>query len=130
MTRKSIKEYAQAVKERYRRTNKAEKTKILDEFTKTTGLHRKAVIRLLNYRRLTPGKTQGRPKMYGAVVAEALRFVWESSDRLCSKRLKPFLPELIQVLRRCGESKMTNVLKNAFRMFLIIIYSFLKLRKI
>ena len=29
-----------------------------------------------------------------------------------------------------GESKMTNVLKNASRMFLIIIYSFLKLRKI
>ena len=29
-----------------------------------------------------------------------------------------------------GESKMTNVLNNASRMFLIIIYSFLKLRKI
>jgi hypothetical protein len=108
VTRKSIKEYAQAVKERYRRGNKTEKTKILDEFTKTTGLHRKAIIRLLNHRRLIPGKKRGRPKEYGALAGEALRYVWESSDRLCSKRLKPFLPELIGVLHRCGEIQMTT----------------------
>lgn len=112
VTRKSIKEYAQAIKERYRRASKAEKTKILDEFTKTTGLHRKAVIRLLNRRRLIPGKKLGRPREYGTLAVEALRFVWESSDRLCSKRLKPFLPELIGVLRRCGESKMTIEIEN------------------
>ena len=112
VTRKSIKEYAQAVKERYRRGNKVEKTKILDEFTKTTGLHRKSVIRLLNRRRLIPGKKHGRPKEYGALAVEALRLVWESSDRLCSKRLKPFLPELIGVLHRCGESKMTIEIEN------------------
>ncbi len=107
MTRKSIKEYAQAVKERYSRATKAEKTKILDEFTKTTSLHRKAIIRLLNHRHIASTKKHGRPKKYGALVVESLRFVWESSDHLCSKRLKPFLPELIQVLRRCGESQMT-----------------------
>jgi len=38
-------------------------------------------------------------------LVEVLRAVWEASDRLCSKRLHPFLPEFIQVLRRCGESK-------------------------
>jgi hypothetical protein len=107
VTRKSIKEYAQAVKERYCQGNKAEKTKILDEFTKTTRLHRKAVIRLLNRRRLLSGKKPGRPREYGASAVEALRYVWESSDRLCSKRLKPFLPELTGVLRRCGDNKMT-----------------------
>jgi hypothetical protein len=48
VTRKSIEEYAQAVRERYRKASKEDKGKILDEFTKTTGLHRKAVIRLLN----------------------------------------------------------------------------------
>jgi hypothetical protein len=37
VTRNSIKEYAEAIK--------AGKSKILDEFTKTTGLHRKAAIR-------------------------------------------------------------------------------------
>jgi hypothetical protein len=41
------------------------------------------------------------------VVVEALRALWEASDHLCSKRLKPFLPELIVVMRRCGECGVT-----------------------
>lgn len=109
MTRKSVKEYAEAVKGRYRKAAKREKGKILDEFTKATGLHRKAVIRLFN--RSKPGfgrKRSGRPPRYGTMVVEALKGVWEASDRLCSKRLHPFLPEFIQVLRRCGESKLTG----------------------
>ena len=32
---------------------------------------------------------------------------WEATDRLCSKRLHPFLPELVQVLRRHAEGTMT-----------------------
>jgi hypothetical protein len=32
-----------------------------------------------------------------------LKVVWEASDRLCSKRLQPFLPELVRVMRRHGE---------------------------
>ncbi len=47
MTRRSIMEYAQAIRSRYYRVAKQEKGKILDEFTQVTGLHRKAVIRLL-----------------------------------------------------------------------------------
>lgn len=108
MTRQSIKEYAEAIRERYRRGTKKEKGKILDEFSKATGLHRKAAIRLLNRHRHKSGKRRcGRPRKYGPAVVEALRTVWEVSDRLCSKRLHPFLRELIQVIRRCGESKMT-----------------------
>ena len=109
MTRNSIKEYAEAIKGRYRKVTKSEKSKILDEFTKATGLHRKAAIRLLNRRSLSSGsKRSGRPRRYGTAVVEELRAVWEASDRLCSKRLHPFLPEFIHVLRRCGESKMTT----------------------
>lgn len=77
---------------------------MLDEFTKVTGLHRKAAIRLLN--RVTwPGLHQRRvrKRKYGPDVAEALNRVWEATDRLCSKRLRPFLPEMISVLRRQGE---------------------------
>ena len=108
MTRQSIAEYAKAVKGRYLRANKAEKAKILDEFTKTSGLHRKAVIRLLNRQGQSPGKRRrGRSRKYGPAVIEALRVLWQASDRLCSKRLKPFLPELIAVMRRCGECSIT-----------------------
>ena len=34
---------------------------------------------------------------------DALRKVWEASDRLCYKRLKPFLGELVKVMRQHGE---------------------------
>ena len=34
---------------------------------------------------------------------DPLRVIWEASDRLCSKRLQPFIPEMISVLREHGE---------------------------
>ncbi len=79
---------------------------MLDEFTQVTGLHRKAAIRLLHWLR-QPGadKRRGRPRKYGTGVAEVLRVVWEASDRLCSKRLQPFLPEMVRVLRQHGEQQ-------------------------
>lgn len=104
MTRQSIEEYLQAIRERYRKVCKEDKGKILDEFTKTTGLHRKAVIRLLKRSgKSTVKKRSGRPPEYGVKVIESLKIIWEASDRLCSKRLKPFLPEMMRVLRHHGE---------------------------
>jgi len=88
--------------------SKKEKGRILDEFTKVTGLHRKAVIRLLHHENQTGvTKKRGRSRQYNAVVIGALRFAWEATDRLCSKRLQPFLPELVKVLRRHGETTMS-----------------------
>ena len=98
MTRGSIREYTEAVRGRYLRTSKKEKGKILDEFTKVTGCHRKSAIRLFgrgNQHRTD--KKHGRPRQYGTAVARALRVAWEATDRLCSKRLHPFLSELLTV---------------------------------
>jgi len=108
MTRGSIREYTEAVKGRYLQASKKEKGRILDEFTQVTGYHRKAAVRLL-HRGKPPRsvKRQGRPRRYGPEVAEALRMAWEATDRLCSKRLHPFLPELVNVLRRHGERTMS-----------------------
>jgi hypothetical protein len=69
-----------------------------------TGMHRKSAIRLLRYE--FPGKLKkkrGRTKYYGNEVTSVLRKIWEASDRLCSKRLQPFIPEMIRVLRQHGE---------------------------
>ena len=109
MTRNSVREYTEAIRERYWKASKEEKGKILDEFTKTSALHRKAAIRLLNRPSASVGTTKrrGRPRKYGIAVVEALRAVWEASDRLCSKRLHPFIPELVRVIGRCGERQMT-----------------------
>ena len=104
MTRQSILEYADALRPRYFRASKEEKGKMLGEFTQVTGLHRKAAIRLLNrvsYPRVN--KQRGRPRQYGTEAQGALKMVWEASDRLCSKRLQPFIPEMVKVLRQHSE---------------------------
>jgi transcription initiation factor TFIIIB Brf1 subunit/transcription initiation factor TFIIB len=65
VTRRSIEEYAEAVRGRYFRSKKAGKTRILDEFVAVSGLHRKAVVRLLNRVSKRGGKKKsGRPKLY------------------------------------------------------------------
>jgi len=112
VTRRSTLEYAQVVRLRYLRASKVEKGKILDEFMQVTGQHRKAAIRLLN-RTNQPrtGKRRGRPKRYGSDVAGMLKAVWEASDRLCSKRLQPFLPEMVTVLRQYGEQRINASLE-------------------
>ena len=77
----------------------------MDEFTEVTGLHRKAAIRLLNRSSLPgAGKRRGRPAVYRDLI-QPLRAIWEASDRLCSKRLQPFLPEMVKVLRQHGEQR-------------------------
>jgi len=109
MTRGSIQEYTEAVRERYLRANKKEQGRILDEFVNVTGYHRKSAIRLLHRRRCrNPSRRCGRPKKYGPRIVEALKVAWEATDRLCSRRLHPFLPELIKVLRRHGEKTMST----------------------
>lgn len=109
MTRRSILEYTEAVRERYLRSTKKMKTKILDEFVAATRLHRKAAIRLLNRESRPSGKKRsGRPRLYGLEAMAALKVAWEAADRLCSKRFHPFLPELVGILKRNGELGVTE----------------------
>jgi len=106
--RQSIREYARAIRDRYWQNSKVGKMKILDEFTKTTGLHRKAAIRLLN--KVTSkhsSKKRGRPRKYGNEAAEVLKIVWEAEDRICSKRLRPFLDDLVKILKKNNDIKPT-----------------------
>jgi hypothetical protein len=109
VTRRSITEYAEAVRVRYPKASKKRKTEMLNEFVATTGMHRKAVIRLLNKRGRPSGKKRnGRPRIYGSDAIAALKVAWEATDHLCSKRLRPFLPELVEVLTRNGELRVTE----------------------
>jgi hypothetical protein len=107
MTRGSIREYTEAVRGRYLRVSKKDKSRILDEFVKVIGCHRKAAIRLLrrgNQPRVN--ERRGYPRQYNAAAVDALRVAWEATDRLCSNRLHPFLPELVKILRRHGDRTM------------------------
>ena len=104
MTRGSIREYTEVVRGRYLKSKRKEKGRALDEFVQVTGYHRKTAIRLLNRNNSQKQrKRRGRRRCYGNEVVDALRQVWEASDRLCSKRLKPFLGEMVRVMRQHGE---------------------------
>ena len=115
MTRLTLYEYAATVRPRYGRARKKEKGRILDEFCQTTGLHRKAAIRLLGGgRRLAAvPKKNGRPSRYGPEVTEALVKVWEAGDRMCGKLLVAVLPVLVRGLERHGELRLTPSAREA-----------------
>ena len=50
---------------------------------------------------------------YGRAVAEALVLLWEASDRVCSKRLKPMIPTLLPALERHGQIAVDDTLRAA-----------------
>jgi hypothetical protein len=74
-----------AVQERYANGERREKTRILDEFVAVTGFHRKLVL------------------------------IWEASDRICGKRLKPLMPLLTEAMERHGHLKLAPEIRSASR---------------
>jgi transposase InsO family protein len=103
MTRTSVWEYAAALRPAYLAGGKGERGRLLSEFCRASGYHRKAAIRLLGSPRAAAQVRRGRPSVYGAAVVEALVALWEAGDRACGKRLAPFLPELLTSLERHDE---------------------------
>jgi len=105
-------ELVAAIRERYQRSNRSGRTAILDEFVAVTGYHRKHAVRLLasaGERQLPSARAVAR--RYGAEVREALIVLWEASDRICSKRLKPLIPTLLPALERHGRLTLTAELR-------------------
>jgi hypothetical protein len=101
-------ELVAAIRERYQRSNRTGRTTILDEFVAVTGYHRKHAVRLLTSageRQLLSARAVAR--RYGVEVREALIVLWEASDRICSKRLKPLIPTLLPALERHGRLTLT-----------------------
>jgi hypothetical protein len=80
---------------------KAEQAKVLDHLVAATGYHRKYAIRLLNHPpQLKPKKHRQRQRIYTVKLIQPLTFIWEICGHICSKRLKPFLPEIADILER------------------------------
>jgi len=103
MTRLTVHEYAAALRHRYRAARKGVKKRILDEFCQTTGMHRKAAIRLLNRPAHLRAVGRGRPRRYGPEVAAALAQLWKVGDRMCGKLLASVIPDLLAALERHRE---------------------------
>lgn len=106
MSKRSKQELTKEIHPRYLKAEKTEKTKILDEFTASTGYHRKYATKLLKHGLKRKGyKKAGRRKKYQGEVVQILEKIWETCGRICSKRLHPFLPEMVSVMERFGELK-------------------------
>lgn len=88
---------------RYRAGTRDEKKRILYEFVAVTGFHRKHAMRLLRHGR-SVGTDGHRPerRLYGEAVRTALIAIWEASDRICGKRLRPLAPLLVEAMERHG----------------------------
>ena len=93
-----------AIRNRYLEASKRDKSRMLDEFVALTGCHRKHAVRLLNQagQQSTKRTVPRGKRIYDEAVRQALIVVWETSDRICGKRLKAALPSMVESLERHG----------------------------
>jgi hypothetical protein len=104
MTISERRKYLERMEGRYRRADRLDRGRLLDEMEAMTGLHRKSLLRLLG-----PGglerqpRTRQRGRVYGSAVDDALRVIWESLDYVCAERLTPGLVPTAQRLAAHGE---------------------------
>ncbi len=103
LSQQSKRELVEAVRDRYLRAGRQEKSKILDEFVAITGFHRKHAIRVLRQGYHRERERRGRGRMYSGTVVSTLAEIWRICGCICGKRLQPFLPQLVQSLERHGE---------------------------
>ncbi len=101
------------VRNRYRKARKKDRSKILDEFVKTTGYNRSYARFLLGSlkKRGRKKKYPPRKRKYDLKVFYGLRKLWIAADCICGQRLKPFIPELIAKLEQFGEIKINKSTK-------------------
>src|SRR5215470_9017639 len=81
VTRASLREYATRQRARYEQADRRQKQALLDEIVAVTGMHGKAVIRLLrrSRRNAAAPSRAGRPRQYGPEVAAAVELRWQAS---------------------------------------------------
>ena len=106
-------EIVATIRDRYQRSLKKDKSRILDEFTAITGHHRKHGIRLLSQlggevREQVVGR-----RIYDEAVGEAVIVVRKASDRICDKRLKAALPNLVDSMERHGHLELDPEVKSS-----------------
>jgi hypothetical protein len=128
MTQRSKREYVEAVRKRYIKSDKQNKGRILDEVCAVLECHRKAAVRLINQKPkpctsiLSPRR--GRKKQYtDPQIVETLVHIWQHTNLKCSKLLvssipiwlphypKPFKPAVEEQLRKISASTIDRLLK-------------------
>jgi len=83
-----VKDHIRRIQERYRGGSKAQKKVILDEFCGTWAVGRKYAIRLMGGKAVPSGKPAGRRPKYDGGLVKHITVLWDSMERICSKRMK------------------------------------------
>lgn len=117
LTMKEKQAVMHALQARYQKAGKKQKHQILDECCLLTGYNRAYASHLLcRERAARPRQKKWRKpaaekktaqRYYDDKVKEALRQIWLVLDCLCGKRLQPVLGEMIPVLEKHGEIKLS-----------------------
>ncbi len=94
--------------QRYRRSDRRAKTKILDEFVEATQFNRKYALQLLKgtLMKRPPqlgGRPRGRPARYGPSVVVVLKRLWAMFGFMCGKRLACAIRVNLAVLEKFQE---------------------------
>jgi hypothetical protein len=122
LTMRQKKAVTRELRDRYSKSSKKEKTMMLDEFIRLTRYSRSYAARALRLKevlgymqiegkrvRLVRDKRKTKrkkKKIYDEGVLVSLKEIWKISDYICSKRLAPFLSEIIPVLEKWKEIKL------------------------
>ncbi len=98
---------------RYRKANTSQKGALLDEIAATTGYARRYAMWLLNHpQEIQQPPLRQRQRTFGPEVQQALFLAWQAANQICSKRLMPFLPTLIESLERHGHLHLTDACRS------------------
>jgi hypothetical protein len=116
MSLSARREMLAGVTDAYNKAFRAEKTKILDGFAAATGYDRKYAIQLLSKKIQLPSveHTRKRPgaQVYDEQFVHVLTIVWNTANQICSKRLVPFIPNLVSAMERHGHLRVTQEIRD------------------
>lgn len=115
MSLRARREMLEGIRNRYLDANKNDKSRILDGFVAATGYDRKYAIQLLKKEHSNNSTALPKKRPGAQVYDEQFRFVlikiWNTANQICSKRLVPFLPTLINSMERHGHLRITDELR-------------------
>jgi hypothetical protein len=114
MSIQARREMLASIQTKYQFSHWEVKNQLLNNFIVATGYDRKHAIKLLNGKVKLLAVSSKRSKnaiIYDETIVQVLKTLWYASNQICSKRLVPFLPELVASLERHGHLYLTEEVK-------------------